>query len=313
MVLVDRGILDIDQPLEVLMDAIPLGNKADLTPRLLLCHSAGFQDWEPYFRLLPDQETAAAIHGTTAAARGSTAVKDLIRQRLIQAPLQYAPGTDFLYSDLGFMVLEWVVEAVSGAAMHTLLEECLFRPLALRRTFLFRRDQSPRFETDAFAATEACPWRKRVLRGEVHDENAYAMGGYSGHAGLFADIEGVYRIVHAVRDHYLDRRRDILEPATVKAFLTRQDLATGSPWALGWDSPSGDHSAAGEYFSAHSVGHLGFTGTSVWMDLEKDVIVILLTNRIHPTRDNTKIRDFRPRFHNLVMEQLGMARMDGRP
>ena len=153
--------------------------------------------------------------------------------------------------------------------------------------------------------TEDCPWRERVIRGEVHDENAFALGGYSGHAGLFGTVDDVYHIVNMLRGHYRGGRRDFFRPETVRDFFRRQDLVPGCTWALGWDTPSEESSSAGNYFSRNSVGHLGFTGTSVWMDLDKDVIVILLTNRIHPTRNNERIKAFRPKLHDTVMEELG--------
>ena len=138
----------------------------------------------------------------------------------------------------------------------------------------------------------------------MDDENAYAVGGYSGHAGLFGTAEEVYEIVKLLKEHYLGVLQDHLNPKIVRTFFTRQERTEGSTWALGWDTPSIKNSSSGRFFSENSVGHLGFTGTSVWMDLEKDVVVILLTNRIHPTRDNEKIRAFRPKIHDLIMKEL---------
>ena len=142
----------------------------------------------------------------------------------------------------------------------------------------------------------------------MHDENAYALGGYSGHAGLFGTAGELYSLSDLLMGHYQGERGDYLRPETVRAFFSRQDLVNGSTWALGWDTPSPENSSSGKRFSARSVGHLGFSGTSVWMDLEQDVIVILLTNRIHPTRKNEKIRVFRPALHDLVMEELESVR-----
>ena len=179
--------------------------------------------------------------------------------------------------------------------------------MGLKRIFLSDNPAFDHLDRGLFAATEQCPWRKRVILGEVHDENAYAMGGYSGHAGLFGTAEDVYTLVDMIRGHFLGARHDYLKSETLKEFFRRQRIVPESTWALGWDTPSDEGSSAGSYFSSRSFGHLGFTGTSVWMDLEKDVIVILLTNRIHPSRENEKIRTFRPQLHNLVMEKLGFA------
>jgi CubicO group peptidase (beta-lactamase class C family) len=143
------------------------------------------------------------------------------------------------------------------------------------------------------------------MRGYVHDENAYVLGGYSGHAGLFGTAEEVYLLIDLLRVHFLGQRSDYLRPETVKTFFSRQDVVNGSTWALGWDTPSTQDSSSGRYFSSNSVGHLGFTGTSIWMDFEKDIIVVFLTNRIHPTRNNEKIKAFRPKIHDVIMEELG--------
>jgi CubicO group peptidase (beta-lactamase class C family) len=165
------------------------------------------------------------------------------------------------------------------------------------------------YPKEEFAATEDCPWRKEVLRGEVHDDNAWSLGGYSGHAGLFSTAEEVYVIANMLREHFFGLRRDFFKPETVKEFFRRQDIVAGSDWALGWDTRALEGSSAGKHLSRDSVGHTGFTGTSLWMDLEKDVIAILLTNRVHPKRDNDKIKQFRPVFHDAVMEALGYPRV----
>ena len=130
--------------------------------------------------------------------------------------------------------------------------------------------------------------------------------GYSGHAGLFGTAEEVLALVNMLREHYRGNRDDFFSAATVREFFRRQNIVKDCTFALGWDTPSPENSSAGKYFSEHSVGHLGYTGTSVWMDLEKDVIVVFLTNRVHPTRKNKKIKAFRPLIHDTVMEMLGL-------
>ena len=146
-----------------------------------------------------------------------------------------------------------------------------------------------------------------MLQGEVHDDNAWTLGGYSGHAGLFSTAEEIFAIANMLRDHYLGKRDDFFKTRTVREFFRRQYIVKGSDWALGWDTRAWEGSSAGKYFSRDSVGHTGFTGTSIWMDLEKDVIAILLSNRVHPKRDNDKIKQFRPVFHDAVMEALGLT------
>jgi CubicO group peptidase (beta-lactamase class C family) len=158
--------------------------------------------------------------------------------------------------------------------------------------------------TDMIAPTERCPWRKRVLWGEVHDDNAYAMGGVAGHAGLFSSAHDLDVMVGRLVACY-HGRDDFLPERILREFWRVDTSVPGSTWALGWDSPSPQASQAGRLFSPHTIGHLGFTGTSVWIDLERDRHVLLLSNRVHPRRDNDAIRELRPRVHDLVNEALG--------
>jgi CubicO group peptidase (beta-lactamase class C family) len=291
MKLVDGGKVELDQSLSRLVPTPVPSDKKDLTPRLLLSHSAGFTDWKSFYLDLMAYESEER--------------KRILREQILKDPLAYAPGKEYLYSDLGFMMLEWIIEESAGMTMRKFVEQNFYQPLTLESTFLSTASLPLPFKREIFAATEDCPWRKRVLQGEVGDENAWALGGYSGHAGLFGPAEEVYVIVNLLREHYLGNRDDYLKPETVRTFFTRQDMVKGSDWCLGWDSPSEENSSAGRYFSRNSVGHTGFTGTSVWMDLDRDVFVILLTNRVHPTRDNEKIKTFRPELHDLIMEELG--------
>ena len=145
------------------------------------------------------------------------------------------------------------------------------------------------------APTENCPWRKKVLCGEVHDDNAYAMGGVCGHAGLFSSARDVHTFLLRM-NRCLEGKDDFLPQAVLQEFLTKDSSVPNSTYALGWDTPSPVNSSSGTLFSPRSVGHLGFTGCSMWWDMEKNCHVILLTNRVHPSRKNEKIRDFRPQF-----------------
>lgn len=288
MRLVDKGVISLDQPIsEILPSPVP-DEKKGITVRLLLCHSSGLTDWKPYYIDLMEYEPYER--------------KSILRERIMTEPLAYPCGKDTKYSDPGFILLEWIIELASGMKMADYLDKFIYHPLRFGRTFLINKKAS--FSPDEIAATEACPWRKRVIQGEVHDENAYAIGGYSGHAGLFGCAEELFILLSMLRGHYYAERNDFFTPETVRNFFTRQDIVKESTWALGWDTPSKQGSSAGKYFKERSVGHLGFTGTSVWMDLEQDIMVIFLSNRVHPTRENTKIRFFRPMIHDLIMEAV---------
>ena len=169
-----------------------------------------------------------------------------------------------------------------------------YRPLTARH---------PAHSPTAYAATEACPWRTRVLEGEVHDENAWAMGGVAGHAGLFATAADLWRFAHALLDTAAGRR-DWLPAALLQESWHRHTTPPGTTRALGWDTPTPGHSSSGDYFSERSIGHLGFTGCSLWIDLTQQVTVVLCTNRVHPSRHAPGIRRLRPTVHNLIMRAL---------
>jgi len=294
MKLFDSAQIELDQPLEDLLSKVFPREKKAITPRLLLSHSAGFADWKPFYLELDHIRREEK--------------KRRLKDVLLNIPLAYPSGKGTLYSDLGFMMLEWVVEEIAGMKLPQFLRRHFYDPLGLNKTFFYENGVPLRFGEDQFAATEDCPWRKKVLKGIVHDENAYAFGGYSGHAGLFGNAREIYTLVSLLIEHYRGERENYLRPETVRAFFRKQDLVEGSTWALGWDTPSSENSSSGRCFSKRSVGHLGFTGTSVWIDLEQDIIVIFLTNRVHPTRKNEKIKVFRPVLHDRVMEELGLSR-----
>lgn len=293
MKLVDEGIVELNRPLYELMQSASLKDKRGLTPRLLLSHSAGLADWKPFYLKL--------VQFPPEFRRG------ILREQIIDLPFAYSPGTACLYSDLGYMLLEWIIEEKTGETLPSFIGRSFYNRMSLRKIFLGSENRPENIKTEQFAATEDCPWRRKIMCGDVHDENAYALGGYSGHAGLFGTAEEVLSLAKMLREHYRGEREDIFSVATVREFFKKQTTVKDCTFALGWDTPSSENSSAGIYFSDNSVGHLGFTGTSLWMDLDKDVIVILLTNRIHPTRDNDKIRAFRPVIHNAVMEALHLT------
>jgi CubicO group peptidase (beta-lactamase class C family) len=156
---------------------------------------------------------------------------------------------------------------------------------------------------EMIAPTENCPWRKKILCGEVHDDNAYAMGGVAGHAGLFSSARDIHALL-ACLNRCLHGKDNFLPKDLLEEFLAKDEKVPNSTCALGWDTPSPDKSASGANFSPRSVGHLGFTGTSIWWDIEKNCHIILLSNRVHPTRKNEKIKDFRPHVHDLIMNVM---------
>jgi len=182
------------------------------------------------------------------------------------------------------------------------------KPLSLHNDIFFNRLSRNR-NVENCVPTENCPWRKKTLCGQVHDDNAFCLDGGAGHAGLFGNSSGVL----ALTEQLLGVWQGLInQPAfgsrkELKRFLKRQTDIPGSTWALGFDTPSEKNSSSGRYFSPLSVGHLGFTGTSFWIDPQRELSVVLLTNRVHPHRENTKIRRFRPLFHDRISESLGLT------
>jgi len=257
----------------------------------------------PYYKLILQLEKK----GEKVNFLGSDAAKEFVYQQINRERPEAAAGSRVAYSDLGFILLGALVELVTGTTLDRFCQECIFRPLGMRATSFIDLSlvRTRRIEpvTEMIAATERCPWRKRVLCGEVHDDNAYAMGGVAGHAGLFAAARDVDTLLCRLKACW-SGADDFLPAPIVRQFWTRDTEIPASTWTLGWDTPSPSNSAAGSLFSPSTIGHLGFTGTSFWMDLERDRHVILLTNRVHPSRENNAIREFRPMIHDAINRAL---------
>jgi CubicO group peptidase (beta-lactamase class C family) len=274
-----------------------------VTLRQLLTHTGGLAAWWPLYRELAPAGLQVSEASTARARRRQAA------ELIVRMPLVYPPGSRVLYSDLGFMLLTDILETQYQQFLDILFLRRVAQPLGLCAT-AYRPvgGTSPLPACSAaYAATEACAWRQRLLVGEVHDENAWAMGGVAGHAGLFATAGDLWQFVRALLDVAANRQRSWLPAALVQESWRRQPEPPGNTRALGWDTPTPGKSAAGNFFSAHSIGHLGFTGCSLWIDLEQQVTVILCTNRVHPTRHTAGITRLRPAVHDLVMRALGVA------
>lgn len=289
----ERGGLDLDRPIRGWFRGLGTDGKGTITCRQLLSHSSGLPSWRPYFQDYPEERFDVPC--------------DEIVARILAEPLESDPGSREVYSDLGFILLGRILEILAREPLDELFLNAVARPLGLEKTRYRRLEKGRRWleaDPDAdVAATERCPWRKRVLVGEVHDENCYLMGGVAGHAGLFSTAREVDRILACLLEAWEGRPSPFGQEG-VRTFLRRATADRGGTWALGWDSPTPGASASGRHFSPTSFGHNGFTGTSVWMDLERRVAVVLLTNRVHPDRTNLSIRSLRPEVHDAVMEEI---------
>ena len=274
MMLVDAGTLDLDAPVQRYVPAFQGAGKERVTIRHLLTHSSGLPAWRPLYREAATREDALALVDTT--------------------PLLRQPGDTFVYSDLGAIMLTQAVEAITHESLDQFLEKRLFGPLGMRST----RFLPPERWRSRIAPTENdTAFRHRVLRGEVHDENAGRLGGVSGHAGLFSTAPDLARFAR-----WLLRLRQI-DSLRVREFTHKQGIPAGSSRALGWDTPS-ENSSAGTKLGPQAFGHTGFTGTSIWLAPDRDLFIILLTNRVNPTRVNTKILQVRRRVADLVVDAL---------
>ena len=300
LLLVHDGVLSLDDPVAKVLPSFGERDKEAVTLRHLLGHSSGLKPWRGFHEPLLQKErrTGETLLGTPEG-------REWVLDRVIRSALVHETGEAAVYGDLNFIVLGAVVEAVSQRSLDDFCQERIFGPLGMEDT---RFLPVPRDTVDAdvallrrrIAATEDCPWRRRIVWGEVHDPNASAMGGVAGHAGLFSTVDDVMRFGQTFLDAW-HGRSDVLPQDTVRLFSTRQQLPDDSDWALGWDTPTAGGSSSGQYFSENSVGHLGFTGTSLWIDFEREAIVVLLTNRVHLVAKRSRF-ELRPVIHDLVID-----------
>lgn len=283
MKLIQQDRLSLETKISDIVPAFRNTPQQAIEVRHLLYHTSGFPPHRPYYRDLKPLPL--------------TERKSALRRMLVAEPLVRPVGEMAEYSDLGFMVLCWLIEEITRMRLDHFVNREIFHPLGLHRLFFV--DLAKPAPAVVFAAAERCPWRGSVLSGEVSDENAWATGGIEGHAGLFGTAGNVYLLLKALLTAHAGEADFCgVSPLLVRAFLTRNPH---SGRALGFDTPSLENSSSGTLFSKNTVGHLGFTGTSFWMDMAREVVVILLTNRVHPSRENNLIRGFRPKLHDAVM------------
>jgi CubicO group peptidase (beta-lactamase class C family) len=280
--LVAQGKVDPDAPVQRYLPEWTGPNKQRVLVRHLLSHSSSLPSWRPLYKEATSPESALAL---------------VLGTQLDTVPV----GTRYLYSDLNAILLGEITRRVSGSRLDAYLAKNVYGPLGMRDT----RYLPPASELARTAPTEFDPWRQRKVRGEVHDENAFALGGVSGHAGLFSTGGDLARFARAyLNGGALDGTR-VFDAPTIARFTRVVDSAV-SRRALGWETPTGGNSA-GHYLSRRAFGHTGFTGTSLWMDPERGVYVILLTNRVNPTRQNTRIGGVRVALADEAMRALGAS------
>jgi CubicO group peptidase (beta-lactamase class C family) len=291
--LVSLKELQLDASLPELLPSTHIPeDKEKITLRQLLCHCSGLPSWKPYYLSLEHLPLNVR--------------KPRLRQLILKESLDFTPETQTIYSDLGFLLIEWILEENSGQDLHQFTRQHLFGPMGCATLGYLPLDQPPEPDSPNLADTEYCPWRKSIISGQVHDENAYVVGGVAGHAGLFGTASDVKCVLDIILDTFASINTSFFwTREQLIQFLRPAHVDPSSTWALGFDTPASPESSAGRHFSSETVGHLGFTGTSFWLDLKREMAVIFLTNRIHPSRENEKIKEFRPLLHDTVMETFG--------
>jgi CubicO group peptidase (beta-lactamase class C family) len=278
MLQVERGALGLDDQVARHIACWRGADREDVTIRDLLAHCSGLAAHDTFY---------VDLHGRSA-----------FEPAICAKPLEYQPRTKSTYSDLGFMLLGFILEDRASlperfAALMTQMggiQELQFHPPDLWRKRI--------------APTEIDPWRGRLLVGEVHDENTWALGGAAGQSGLFGTAAAVGECARHLLQ-ILNGRTGAFKRETLEAFVARRPDVPGSSRALGWDTmlPT---SSCGTRMSPRAFGHTGFTGTSLWIDPDNAIYVVLLTNRVHPTRENNRIKAVRPAVHDAVMEAFGL-------
>jgi CubicO group peptidase (beta-lactamase class C family) len=286
MLLSDRGVLHLDARLGDILPGFVIGmepgsGKECVTLRMLLAHSSGLPGYGQLF--------------------GQHATPEGMLRACLRLNLEAAPGTRAEYSDLGFILLGKAIEVLSGDLPGRFCAREIFRPLGLESTRFCPpadwRPLIPPTEDDAV-------WRGRVIQGEVQDENCAALGGVAGHAGLFSNALDVLRFAGCIlNDGVTGSGQQLFRPETVGLFATRQSEPPGTSRALGWDTPT-EPSSSGQFFGPRSIGHLGYTGTSLWIDPDRNLAVALLTNRTWPDRLSKEIQTVRPAFHDAVLQMF---------
>jgi CubicO group peptidase (beta-lactamase class C family) len=285
LALVQEGKLDLEERIYTYLPFIPVGDKRNIRLLDLIRHTSGLPSHRPYFEVLSKKN---ASHNMEQVVR-----------LILKEQLQNRPGCKYVYSDLDYMLLGYIIAFVSGETIASYWRRKICQPLNLSDCFYLYNENERSMKERGFVETGQCPWSAAVLRGHVHDDNCRAIGMICGHTGLFATLGGVVALCEDIlltflgkKDNPSYRREDLM------FLLTKREEYH---WAYGFDIPTGTMPSCGSRFSANTIGHLGFTGTSFWVDLEKKYVAVLLTNRVIYGEDTKNIREMRPAVHDALV------------
>ncbi|MCH8942345.1 MAG: serine hydrolase [Bacteroidetes bacterium] len=278
MICIDENLFHLNDKVTKYIPEFDNNGKEKITIKQLLLHKSGLPAYKRFYKFCSNADEV---------------IKNIYETKLV-----YKTGTKTVYSDLSMIVLQKVIEKVTGRTLDNFSKEKIFNPLKMKHS-MFNPNDSIKYK---IAPTELDNyWRYRQLQGEVHDETASQLGGVSGNAGLFSTAEDLSRFLKMILQKGVFNKKRIIKSKTVKHFTTKQQ---NSERALGWDIKSPKKSSAGNFFSSNSFGHTGYTGTSFWADLKNNLFVIFLTNRVYPSRNNRKIVKFRPVLHDKIIKSI---------
>lgn len=279
MICLERNLLSIDDKVKEFIPGFAVNGKENITIRNLLLHNSGLPAWKKFY--------------------GREMNKTSVLEEIYSSSLEYKTGTKTVYSDLGIITLGKIIEKVSGLSLDNFCRKEIFIPLEMNSTFYNPDDQMKKIcaptEQDNY-------WRNKLLQGEVHDETAALLGGVAGHAGLFSTVKDLSNFMSMMMNKGVYKNQRIVNAETINIFTNKQSQQSSR--GLGWDTKSEKGSSAGNLFSPNSFGHTGFTGTSIWADPERNLFVVFLTNRVYPSRENTKIISFRPKLHDAIINAI---------
>ncbi len=293
MILTEKGLFDPDMPASKFITPWKKEPHSKILLRHLLQHTSGLPAYKPYYEnFLPK-----LLEGESPEE-----IRKALVYRIVKESLETEPGTLKTYSDLGFILLGEILEKITQKPLEKLFQELIAKPLGLSHTFfipLGGKNKLP-LRTE-YASTSRCGLRRKILAGEVEDEHAWILRGVAGHAGLFSNISDLMKISDEILKIESDRSK-LLKRSTFRRFVDSKP-------SMGWDTPSPQGSQAGSFFiQKETIGHLGFTGCSIWIDLGRKFYVILLSNRVHPNRYNEGIKEFRPKIHDLLLKGLRLVK-----
>ena len=279
MICYDRDLFSLDDKVTKYIPEFGVNGKDNITIKNLLIHNSGLPAWKKFY--------------------GRDLKYDDVINEIYSSELEYKTGEKTVYSDLGIITLGKIIEKVTGKSLDVFCTDEIFIQLKMESTFYNPDDSLKKLcaptETDNY-------WRMKTLQGEVHDETSAMLNGVAGHAGLFSTADDLAKLMSVLLNEGKINQKIFIQQSTIELFTKR--VSKESTRAIGWDTKSDSGSSAGKYFSKNSFGHTGYTGTSIWADPDRNLFVVFLTNRVYPTRENTKIQKVRPQLHNAVIKSI---------